>query len=330
MKPGKHYNEFGSKRRWVCIGLYACVVACCAGASAASDAAIEVPSAILTAAQSVEAPAPEAGVLVDLSVREGSTVKAGQVIGRIDGAAQQLAIEQVEADLAMARRESKSDIRVRLAEKEHQVARVELQRALEVNSGFANTVSAKEVDRLRLAVERTALEIEHAGFEREMLALKIARTEADLRLARHELQRLVVRSPASGVVAEVVRHGGEWADKGELIARVVRVDLLRAEGYLDVQDAVLGSVGRPVRVHATLAGGGEAVANGRVVFVSPEAEPVNSQVRFWAEIDNAAMKLRPGLSVSITILPPRGDAEKDGADALTGGAPTAVSLPRSR
>lgn len=313
----------GSSRSWMAIRSAAYCVACCAcncaGLTEGSDGLIEIPSAILTAVESVEAPAPEAGVLSELSVREGSQVVAAQVIGRIDGAAEQLAIEQVEADLAMARRESQSDVSVRLAKKENQVAKVELQRALEVNAGFPNTVSAKEVDRLRLAVERTTLEIEHAGFEREMLGLKIARIEADLRLARHALDRLVVRAPSAGVVAEVVRHAGEWAEKGALIARIVRVDRLRAEGYLNVHDAGIGFVGRPVRVRATLGDSREVSAPGRVVFVSPEAEPVNSQVRFWAEMENNAMQLRPGLPVAITILPQR--AEKPDGASRTAATP---------
>ena len=40
---------------------------------------------------------------------------------------------------------------------------------------------------------------------------------------------------------------------------------------------------------------------GKVAFVSPEVDPITGQVRVWAEIDNAAGKLRPGQNVRMVI-----------------------------
>lgn len=269
---------------------------------------IEVPSAILSASSAVDAPAPESGIVEQLGVREGALVRAGQKLGEIEGSEQRLALAQAEGDLALAQGEAQSDVRVRLADKEHQLAKVELQRAVSVNNDIPNTVSAKEVDRLRLAVDRTALEIEHAGLERSLLALKVQRTRADVALARRRVERLEIVAPAQGIVAELPLHAGEWADKGELVARIVRVDRLRAEGFLNVRDALLGLVGRQVRVTAELGGGRRGEATGRIAFVSPEADPVNSQVRFWAEIENPGLVLRPGLSATISILPAEAEA----------------------
>ena len=44
-------------------------------------------------------------------------------------------------------------------------------------------------------------------------------------------------------------------------------------------------------------------ATGQIVFISPEIDPLNSQVRFWAEIENAELKLRPGMTATLTIEP---------------------------
>ena len=41
--------------------------------------------------------------------------------------------------------------------------------------------------------------------------------------------------------------------------------------------------------------------NGKVVFINPEANPVNSQVEIWVEIDNTNRKLMPGLEAAIII-----------------------------
>ncbi len=40
---------------------------------------------------------------------------------------------------------------------------------------------------------------------------------------------------------------------------------------------------------------------GKVVFVSPDANPVNSLVRVYIEVENPERKLRPGLQVRAEI-----------------------------
>ena len=44
-------------------------------------------------------------------------------------------------------------------------------------------------------------------------------------------------------------------------------------------------------------------AFGTSIFVDPEIDPVNQQVRIWAEIDNERMQLRPGMRGRLTIEP---------------------------
>ncbi|MGL4513970.1 MAG: efflux RND transporter periplasmic adaptor subunit [Lacipirellulaceae bacterium] len=259
-------------------------------------------SAILAPAESAEAPAPDAGILRDLTVREGGRVAAEATIARIDSREQSLLAAVAQEDLSVATRESQSDVRVRVARAEQRVAEAELGRATSVNATLPNVVSEKEIDRLRLAVERTKLEIEFAEFERSLLSLKIARIEADVRLAKHRVDRRAVVTPIPGVVAEVLKRNGEWVEEGASVVRLVRVDRLRAEGYLPVEAAMSGLIGQSATVTAKLPSGETVTARGRVVFVSPEAEPVNAQVRFWTEIDNSAYLLRPGLTVRVEVL----------------------------
>lgn len=287
--------------RLFCGACSSAVVIAAAWSADARGAEIRVASALLSLAEAVDVPAPDAGLLRDVTVREGSTVSADQVIATVDPREHRFAADLIRHDLRLARRESQSDIRVRLAAKEHSVAVAELARAESVNAALPNTVSEKEIDRLRLAAERTDLAIENTRFEQELLGLKIARIEADLRLAEHRVDRLAVAAPIGGVVAEMHRHAGEWVDRGEKVARVARVDRLRVEGYVDVRDALDGLVGRPVTIEASLPDGVVGRSAGTVVFVSPEAEPINAQVRFWAEIDNRDLRLRPGLTATVVI-----------------------------
>ncbi|QDV77511.1 dihydrolipoamide acetyltransferase [Planctomycetes bacterium K2D] len=288
--------------------LGAMLLACCPAVTLAET--IEVASSILTVSETVKVPAPEAGVLRELVVHEGMRLEQGATIGEVDAREQQLSAEVIEQDLAIARSESESDVRVRLAAKENKVAEAELKRATSINAELPNTVSTKEVERLRLTMEKSELEIEFANFERDLLAAKLGRIEADLRLAQHQVEKMRVTSPIGGVVAELFCEAGEWVDAGEPIARLVRVDQLRVEGFVGIDDALAGLVNRPAVVEALLPSGETIKAEGRVVFVSPEAEPVDAKVRFWAEVDNSAMRLRPGLTARVMIL-----------DAAAGDAP---------
>lgn len=316
MKLGKPYNGTGSNAR----GLLVVFAVLTASACAAKD--ISVPSAIMSVIEKVDVPAPEAGILKSIAVREGVPVKAGQALAQIDTEEQQLLADLVKEDLILSQREAESDVSVRLAVKENEVAQVELQRATSVNADFPNTVSAKEVDRLKLALETTKLKIEHAQFERALLNQRIRRIEADLKVAQFRVDRLAIITPIGGIVSQIDKFAGEWVDKGELILRVVRVDKLKVEGYLAVSDATSELIGRPIVVEASLDEDEPVRASGKIVFVSPEAEPVDAKVHFWAEIDNSSLKLRPGLTVSATIL----DAVSPTQAAIS--APDLSPLPR--
>jgi macrolide-specific efflux system membrane fusion protein len=44
--------------------------------------------------------------------------------------------------------------------------------------------------------------------------------------------------------------------------------------------------------------------DGEISFVSPEVDPINSQVRVWAEFDNPKLLVRPGTSAVAKVAKP--------------------------
>jgi macrolide-specific efflux system membrane fusion protein len=109
------------------------------------------------------------------------------------------------------------------------------------------------------------------------------------------------------VVVQVNRRRGEWVEPGDSVVRILRIDPLKAEGFFKVDDLKYDLQDRPVTLRVNLPGKRQAVFSGRVVFISPEIDPLNGEVRFWAEVDNGQRKLRPGmradLSVDLTAAP---------------------------
>jgi macrolide-specific efflux system membrane fusion protein len=261
---------------------------------------IEVSSVLIKLIEQVDVPAREAGVLEAVSVREGQMVEAGARVAQIDDAAAKFARRKAQFELLGARKLAESDVKVRFARKSAEVAQAELRRALESEKRLAESVTDSELDQLRLLVERATLEIEQAQLDQDLAQTAGELKENDVQLAEHSVVQRQVSAPLAGFVAEIHRQQGEWVQPGETILRILRLDRLRAEGLVDARGVRGDLNGRPVTLTVEQ-GQGPAEFAGKIVFVSPEIDPVSGQVRVWAEIENRDLQLRPGLHGSMVI-----------------------------
>ncbi len=263
-----------------------------------------VDSVILAAVEEVEVPAQEAGILADLSVAEGAMVETGQTLARVDDAEARLERDRAQIELDNARRNAENDIKIRVAEAAADVAAAELRRALEARKQYPSSVSDAEVDHLRLAVDHARLQVEQAKYDRQTAQLALRLQENALARAELQIERRQIPSPTSGRVVQILRQRGEWVEPGQPVARVLRLDRLKAVGYLDARSGALDLTGRPVRLEVRLADDETPVQYaGTVTFVHSEVNPVNEQLDFWAEIANPDLRLRPGQKASLVILP---------------------------
>jgi multidrug efflux pump subunit AcrA (membrane-fusion protein) len=152
-----------------------------------------------------------------------------------------------------------------------------------------------------LLVERKKLEIEQAEHSAMVARLQVSLHVNQVRVDENAVEQLKVRAPKAGMVVAVEHHEGEWVEPGTVIARIIRIDRLRVEGFVTAKQASLGLVGRKVRVKVDLPNGEYL---GTVVFVHPDANPVSGKVRIWAEIENNRQQLVPGLRAQATVQAP--------------------------
>ena len=280
-----------------------CLALCCRLAADADE--LRLSEAVLTPVDRWEIPARSGGVLTTVDVVEGARVAAGQLLATIDDEEARLAVERAEIALEVARAEAQNELRAAAAAKTAEVAKAELQRAVESFEKYKKSVSETELDRLRLTVEQTTLEFKQAQHERALALLTVRLRENERTTARQAFDRRRVRAPADGVVVELLRRPGEWVEPATTIARITRTDRLRVEAFVDAPRA-RRLVDADVRFEPTPFDDAEAAreppARGRLTFVSPEVNPVNGQVRLWAEIDNADGRLRQGLSGTLVIV----------------------------
>ncbi len=244
----------------------------------------------------VEVPAQEAGQIVQLLVAEGQTVKAGDLLARLDDELQKLALTRAQGELQVQVRKAESDVAVRAARKSAAVAQADLDRALAARRNFPESISDSEVDSLRLKSEKAVLDIEQSEFELELARVTRGIRQAEADQARLGVERRQIRAAFDGTVVELARHVGEWVQPGEKVLRMVRLDRLRIEVMLPPTTDRRGLVGAAVVFEPNVSD--QAVAgrnvNGKIVFVHPEIDPVNGQIRVWAEVENKDGWLLPG------------------------------------
>lgn len=269
------------------------------GAFAAEPVVLD--SVLLTFISDVEAPAPREGLLARVQVHEGDYVAKGQLLAQLDARRLELARERAAQEYERARLEAEDDAEVRFAQKAHEVARAELERAERSIEKFRDSVSKSEIERLQLEVARTDAGLQRARHERKLAEVAARIKATELREAEHDLALTRVEAPFDGQVLEVKRDAGEWVEPGQTITRLVRIDRLRAEGFLDAADLGRVRAGGAARLSVRLPGGRSISAPGKLTFVSPQLDPVNGQFRVWAEFDNPQGALRPGLEARLEI-----------------------------
>lgn len=254
----------------------------------------------------VNVPASEAGVLASLGLKEGDLVQAGQKMGMIDDRLARIDQRLAALEHEIAKLQSENDVDRRYAVKSLEVARSELKRSAEANQLHADSVSLTEIERLQLLVDRSSLSIEQAQRDRKVAVTTErikdwAANAADLRLDHRQLN-----APMDGMVVEIFTAEGEWLNPGDPVLRLIKLDRLRVEAHLDGKKHGRELQGTAVQLTVTLPPDERTETyRGKIVFVSPELQPVTGQVRVWAEVDNHDLQLRPGDHGELTIYVPQ-------------------------
>src|SRR4051812_34291070 len=265
-------------------------------------AAIEGQSVALRLLEEAEVPAQESGVITSVAVREGQRVRQGELLTQIDDQVARLAADATKAKYDIARAKATNDVRIRYAQKATDVSQAELRRSTESVERFAKSVSQSQLDVEQLTVQKNRLESEQAAHEQEIAMLEMKQQESELNAARIQISRRRVVAPFDGVIVQIYARKGEWAQPGQKALRIVNVDRLKAEGFIRAEDATEHVVGRPIRL-VIEPGGEQNTFAGKIVFLSPEVDPITGQVRIWAEIDNRDGRLRPGQPARMVVSP---------------------------
>jgi len=273
-----------------------------AGVGSAEETAIaRVESVVLRPLHEAEVPAQQTGQLIKIFAAEGEYVEEGQLLASLDPREAKLAVARAIIEHAQAEARANNEVRRQYADKSLQVARAELARSHESIEKFAKSISQSQLDVERLTVEKLTLERQQAEHELRLERFGQELKHNELEAARLRLEQHDLRAPFAGTVERVRADAGEWVEVGAPVLRLVAVEKLRGEGFLQASQVAAGLVGKSVRMTVALSGKNVKVT-GRLRFVSPETDPVTRQVRVWAEVPNLDGALRPGQQGILEIL----------------------------
>jgi RND family efflux transporter MFP subunit len=274
--------------------------------ASAADPALRIEGALVTIIEETEIPAREAGVLSVVAAREGQTVAADELLAGVEDAEAKLELERARAEADIARTKADNDVNVRYAKKGAELAEAELRRARESIARFERSISQTELDKLKLEAERCTLAVEEAEHELQIARQTLHLKQTEVATAKQAVERRRIVSPLNGVVVQVHRRHGEWVKPGDTVLRVMRIDRLRIEAFVPAGRVPALRVGAPVQFEAQLEGAPPRTYDGKLVFISPEVDAVNGQIRLWAEIDNRDQSLRPGIRGTLVGTPKSG------------------------
>jgi RND family efflux transporter MFP subunit len=225
-------------------------------------------SGALKAVNSAIVKARVAGELQGLTVREGDSVKAGQIIARIDA--------------------SEYQARVRQAQQQAQAAKAQVDIA---RRSFDNNRSLVDQG----FISKTALDSSVASLTAAEATYQAAQAGAEV--ATKSLDDTVLRAPISGLVAQRLAQPGERVAVDARIVEIVDLSRLELEASLSANESLDVRLGQSALLQVE---GAAKPVNAKVVRVNPSAMAGSRAVVVYLAID-ASPGLRQGLFAQGTL-----------------------------
>ena len=205
-----------------------------------------------------------AGQVRQVMVREGQSVKVGDIIAEIDT----------------------TDLRARLdaAQADHEERRSRL------------TIAARNRDTNQALlkqnfISQNAYDQTQSTYQGSDAAVRWA--DAQVRMATKAINDAVVRSPIAGVVAKRMVNGGERITPDAPIVNIVDLTRLELEASIPASDVPSVVIGQTVRFHVD--GFGERQFEGKIERINPVAEPGSRAIKLFVAVPNPDNSLKGGM-----------------------------------
>lgn len=229
------------------------------------------------------------GRLVKFDVEEGAQLKAGETVGLID--TMQLHWLKEQAKQAIRAIDSRiPDVDMQLAAYRQQLEKgeAEQKRVERLLAGGAATQKQYDDVKNEVAVGRSMLEAQTNQLEAMVSGAKEEMTVYDLKIKQVEdqIRRCVITNPIDGTVLAKYIEEDELAAPVKALYKIGDLNNMYLRIYLEVTQMDSLRVGSPVEVYVGSMEDNKRKYEGRVVWISPEAEFVPTAVQTQNEREN--------------------------------------------
>ena len=253
------------------------------------------------------------GRLVELTVREGSLVKQGDLIGRLDATDVQAAIGATQAGVLQAQAaKAQAEAALGQARAELANAEVELKRQQDLRAqGFVSGQAVDGADR-RLAVARSALATQQAAIVSAQAA--IGQSQAQVRVQQVNQANTEIRAPFNGVVLVKNANVGDMitpfsSASGTSGAVVTMADLATLEVEADVSESNVARIKPDQPVEITLDALPDVRFRGSVSRIVPTVDRAKATVMTKIRFEALDARILPEMSAKVSFLSKAATAE---------------------
>ncbi len=206
----------------------------------------------------------------EISVREGDTVRAGQIVARMDVTEFQARVDQARGTLNAARAQ------LDIATKNRDNNRTLVEKGFISKNAFDNSAS------------------QYATAEANVEAAKGA-----LDVVQKLVNDTVIRSPISGVVAMRYVQAGEKVSADNKLLDIVNLQKMELEAAVPTNDIVNVAIGQRVTLRIE---GLPQTIEGKVVRINPATQSGSRSVLVYVQIANPQNQLRSGMFAEAQLI----------------------------
>ena len=255
-----------------------------AHAEAAPDAALPPLEfdCLLEPRRHVVLSAPVVGVVSQVLVERGDSVEQGQLVATLESELERAAVE-----MARARKEADAALQGSLARLEFENRRMQRHDRLR-SEGVVSDGAFDELESARLMADAS---VRKAREDRKLSALELRRAQA-------ALSQRSLYSTVKGVVVEVIRNPGEYADPPQIL-ELAQIDPLRVEVFAPVSALGRIEVGAIGIVQPEAPVGGAYPA--KVTVVDRVVDAASGTLGIRLELPNPKHRLPAGTKCWVTF-----------------------------
>ncbi len=247
-------------------------------------------SGYITARRMATVSAQIMGLIKEVNVEEGMTVKKGQILAKLDDTIPRVRLERAKAQFESTLANLRST-KASLAEAQRQYQRV-------MSNGYSSDADKTKADTNRKMAEAT--------FNQISANLNVARIEVQTQ--QDLLAQYTIRAPFAGVVTKKNAQPGEIVSPGSAGGGFTRtgictiVDMRSLEIEVDVNESFIGRVSAGQIVEAHLDAYLDWAIPASVIAIIPTADRGKATVRVRIKIDINSPKILPDMGVKVAFL----------------------------